>query len=174
MRAVDCGAALQLVQLADLVQHAREASGAFRIGREVKMLRVEALSLQGGVYPASATAGTARVHEPTVSAREGRDVRTRARQSFAQRGGIQTQNRRRLGCGDLEDFPENVGEPVRPIEAQEHPERAADLHLFEEECRLDASARIPFAQWTGRQPVLEILTKAFEGETPGLDAALAD
>jgi hypothetical protein len=33
----------------------------------------------------------------------------------------------------VQDFPEDVGETVRAIQARQHPQGAADLHLLEEQ-----------------------------------------
>jgi len=76
------------------------------------------------------------------------------------------QNHGGIGTGEFHDFPEHVGEAVRPIEALEHAERASNLHFLNEERALRLGRRFQI------QDAGEIFGEPFEVQVHPLHRAL--
>ena len=94
---------------------------------------IDAPQRDGAPDPAAASAGSVGVDQPALGSRECDDVGTRPRQPLAVGSLVDLQDVRRFGAIHLEDLSQDVGQAMRPVEAGQHPERAADLHLLEEQ-----------------------------------------
>ncbi len=69
-------------------------------------------------------------HDAAMGACERLDGLTRALEPLSESGGVEVERLCSFGRGQVHDLAEHVSEAVGPVEALEHAERTADLHLF--------------------------------------------
>ncbi len=99
---------------------------------------------------------------------ESLDALARSLEALAECGGLHIKRVGRLARGKLQDLAQHVGEPMRPVETLEHPERATDLHLFREQGALIVRRAVC------RPTVGEVVGKLRERQALPLHWALLD
>src|SRR5438477_12175783 len=101
-----------------------------------------------------------------MHARERLDALASSLEAFPERRGLDVQGSTGLICRELQNLAQQVCKPVRPVEALQHPQRAADLHFLREQRGLAVGRSVR------RQTALEIAGKRFEAQVLPLDRTL--
>ena len=94
------------------------------------------------------------------------EVGPRAREPLAERRGVDLENPGGLRSVELQDLTENVRQPVVAIQTEQHPVRAPELDLLEEEALVDRG--LTDARGVG-QALIELPAEPLEGEVLRLD-----
>lgn len=104
--------------------------------------------------------------ETTVGAGELEDRPSGVLQALAEESRRDSQGLRGLGPAEVHDLPEDVGQPMGPVQALEHRRRARHLDLFDE----DRVLRV--VRGRGLQAHREVLREPLEAEVQTFDRAL--
>src|SRR6266568_1493245 len=106
--------------------------------------------------------------QPALGPRERHHGLPRPGKALAEGGRSDGQDPGGLVTFHLEDLPQDVRQAMRPVQARQHAERAAELHLLEQKSVVSGGRR-------GRrvgQALVELLAEAPEGVSLPLEAAL--
>ena len=132
------------------------------------MLRVQAPEPERLGHAATAPARPLGADQAALGPRECHDGFAGPGEPLSEGRRTDGQDPGRLVTFHLEDLAEDVGEAVRPVEAGQHAESAADLHLLEEKSRLCCGR----PRGGVGEALVEISAEALEGEPLLLETAL--
>src|SRR5207237_1845424 len=116
-------------------------------------------------YTAVASACRVIRYETTVRTRKCEDRTSRALESLAQHSRIDIKRFGGFGPWKVENLTKDVGEPVRPVKALEHRQRAADLDFLNEHRPLVLAGAI------GSESFRQVFGQAHEIQFHALDGA---
>src|SRR5262249_1458179 len=132
-----------------------------------EILPVDSLQCDGFLQPSMASARILGIGQATSCLHELHDLPSRPFQTLAESNRLDRQNSCCFLAVNFQDFTQNIGKPMRTIQAQKHPQRAAHTDLLKQN-------RIVRIRGIVSQAFFQVPPECFECKTALFHAALSE